>query len=149
MKARKIWSDYKFTFYAVAPEVKMEFPYVETIPAGFPSPADDFMEIPLDITGLLIRNPSATFFARVAGNSMEDVGIGDGDILVIDRSITPQEGKIAVCFVNGEFTVKRLHFEEDACYLQPANPRYKPIKVTEENDFIIWGIVTYVIKSLL
>jgi DNA polymerase V len=149
MKAQKIWSDYRLTFYALDEKARMEFPYVETIPAGFPSPADDFMEMPLDISRLLIRNPSSTFFARVAGNSMEDVGIGDGDILVIDKSLLPAEGRIAVCYVDGEFTVKRLHFENDVCYLVPANPRYKPIKVTEENNFIIWGIVTYVIKSLV
>lgn len=149
MKARKIWSNRRFTFYAVDEQAVMELPYVETIPAGFPSPADDFMEMPLDISRLLIRNPSATFFARVAGNSMEDVGIGDGDILVIDKSLQPAEGRVAVCYVDGEFTVKRLHFEEDVCYLMPANPKYKPIKVTADNDFIIWGIVTFVIKSLL
>lgn len=147
-QAKKVWADATWSIYAISEQAAREFPFVETIAAGFPSPADDFAEMPLDITKLLIRNPSATFFARVAGNSMQDAGIGDGDILVIDRSLTPAEGKIAVCFVDGEFTVKRLHFEKDACYLMPANPDYPPIKVTEDNDFIIWGMVTYVIKSV-
>ncbi|MCX7696884.1 MAG: translesion error-prone DNA polymerase V autoproteolytic subunit [Bacteroidales bacterium] len=135
--------------YSASSEAACEFPFVETIAAGFPSPADDFAEMPLDIAKLLIRNPSATFFARVAGNSMQDAGIGDGDILVIDRSLSPAEGRIAVCFLDGEFTVKRLHFEKDICYLMPAHSDYPPIMVTADNDFIIWGIVTYVIKSVL
>lgn len=136
------------TFYTADTETHIEIPYVETLKAGFPSPADDFIEVPLDLNRALIKNPSATFFARVSGNSMQDVNISDGDLLIIDRSIPPAEGKIAVCFVDGEFTVKRLHFEKDVCYLMPANPDYPPIKVTKENEFIIWGIVTHVIKAV-
>ncbi len=118
------------------------------VKSRIPSPADDFIEVPLDLNRALIKNPSATFFARVSGNSMQDVNISDGDLLIIDRSIPPAEGKIAVCFVDGEFTVKKLHFEKDVCYLIPANPDYPPIKVTKENEFIIWGIVTHVIKAV-
>jgi len=122
--------------------------YVETIKAGFPSPADDYYESHLDLNELLIKNKASTFFAKVSGNSMEKAGISDGDILIIDRSIEPSDGKIAVCFIDGEFTLKRLHIKNNECYLMPENDNYKPIKITPENEFIIWGIVTYVIKKL-
>jgi DNA polymerase V len=78
---------------------------------------------------------------------MQDEGIDDGDIMIIDKSLEPQDGKIAVCFIDGEFTVKKIKIEKDACYLIPANTNYKPIKVTEDNEFLIWGMVTYVIKK--
>lgn len=148
MQIKKI-AEYKiFTFYSADVNSHTEIPLVEKVKAGFPSPADDFIEVPLDLNKALIKNPSATFFARVAGNSMQDAQISDGDLLVIDRSLRPTEGKIAVCFIDGEFTVKKLHFKDDCCYLMPANEQYKPIKVTKENEFLIWGIVTHVIKSM-
>jgi len=148
MRIKKITASKTLTFYSSEINTSLEIPMIETIKAGFPSPADDFIEVPLDLNKALIKNPSATFFARVSGNSMENANISDGDLLVIDRSILPQDGKIAVCFVDGEFTVKRLHFKGDECYLMPANEKFKPIKVTKENEFIIWGIVTHVIKSM-
>ncbi|MCX7955357.1 MAG: translesion error-prone DNA polymerase V autoproteolytic subunit [Bacteroidales bacterium] len=138
----------KLSFYYVQNSKQVAVPYVETIKAGFPSPADDFVATPLDLNELLIKNKSSTFFARVTGNSMEDAGISDGDILVIDRSIEPSDNRIAVCFIDGEFTVKRLSVKNNECYLLPANPKYKPIKITADNEFIIWGIVTYVIKKV-
>ena len=118
------------------------------ISAGFPSPADDFKEQRLSLDDELIRNKEATFFARVSGQSMINAGLDDNDLLVIDRSIEPQHNKIAVCFIDGDFTVKRLRVEADGVWLQPENPNYKPIKVTESNEFIIWGIVTNVIKKV-
>ncbi len=148
MKVRKISQDKKLVFYSADLSSVLELPLIETIKAGFPSPADDFIEIPLDLNKALIKNPSATFFARVVGNSMQDVNIHDGDILIIDRSIIPSNGKIAVCFVDGEFTVKKLLFKKNECYLIPANENLKPIKVTKENQFIIWGIVTHIIKAV-
>ncbi|MGQ9846162.1 MAG: LexA family protein [Bacteroidales bacterium] len=148
MLIKKIAKHKTFTFYSTDINSHLEIPLIEKIKAGFPSPADDFIELPLDLNKALIKNPSATFFARVSGNSMQDAQISDGDLLIIDRSLPPTEGKIAVCFVDGEFTVKKLHFENDSCYLMPANDKYKPIKVTKDNDFIIWGIVTHVIKSM-
>ena len=123
--------------------------FVDTgISAGFPSPADDFKEQRLSLDDELIRNKEATFFARVSGQSMINAGLDDNDLLVIDRSLEPQHNKIAVCFIDGEFTVKRLRVETDGVWLQPENPNYKPIKVTETNEFIIWGIVTNVIKKV-
>ncbi len=118
------------------------------ISAGFPSPAMDFMDVSIDLNQLMIKHPSATFFGRVQGTSMLDAGISDGDLLVIDRSLSPANNKIAVCFVDGEFTIKRIQKEVDCCWLMPANEKYKPIKVTKDNDFLVWGIVTHVIKKV-
>ncbi|MCF2874463.1 MULTISPECIES: LexA family protein [unclassified Tenacibaculum] len=118
------------------------------ISAGFPSPADDFRETRISLDEELIKNKEATFFAKVSGQSMIGAGLDDNDLLVIDRSITPTNNKIAVCFLDGEFTVKRLRVEGDEVWLQPENPDYPIIKITEENNFIIWGIVTNVIKKV-
>ena len=120
----------------------------EKISAGFPSPADDFKELRISIDQEVVRNEEATFYARVSGESMQGAGLDDGDLLVIDRSIEPKNGKIAVCCIDGEFTVKRLKVVEDGVFLIPENPKYQPIKVTEENELIIWGIVTYVVKKV-
>ena len=123
--------------------------YIDTgISAGFPSPAEDFKQERLSLDDELIKNKEATFFARVSGQSMIDAGLSDNDLLVIDRSLSPAHNKIAVCFLDGEFTVKRLKVEKDEIWLQPENKNYQPIKITEENDFVIWGIVTNVIKKV-
>tara|TARA_B110000902_G_C14126564_1_gene520304 strand:+ start:96 stop:536 length:441 start_codon:yes stop_codon:yes gene_type:complete len=123
--------------------------YFDTgISAGFPSPAEDFKQERLSLDNELIKNKEATFFARVSGQSMVDAGLSDNDLLVIDRSLSPAHNKIAVCFLDGEFTVKRLKVEKDEVWLQPENKNYQPIKITEENDFVIWGIVTNVIKKV-
>ena len=123
--------------------------YIDTgISAGFPSPAEDFKQERLSLDNELIKNKEATFFARVSGQSMIDAGLSDNDLLVIDRSLSPAHNKIAVCFLDGEFTVKRLKVEKDEVWLQPENKNYQPIKITEENDFVIWGIVTNVIKKV-
>ncbi len=118
------------------------------ISAGFPSPADDFKEIRISLDKELVKNTEATFYAKVSGDSMQGAGLSDGDLLVIDRSIEPSNNKIAVCFVDGEFTVKRIKIELKKIYLMPENKNYSPIKINEENELIIWGIVTYVIKKL-
>ena len=111
----------------------------EGISAGFPSPADDFKEFRISIDREVVKNEEATFYARVSGESMQGTGLDDGDLLVIDRSLEPQDNKIAVCFIDGEFTVKRLKVEENCVYLMPENPKYQPIKVNEDNELIIWG----------
>ena len=118
------------------------------ISAGFPSPADDFKETRISLDKEIVKNKEATFYARVSGESMVGAGLDDGDLLIIDRSLDPKNGKIAVCFIDGEFTVKRVKIEKDHVYLIPENKRYDPIKVTEENEFIVWGIVTYVVKKI-
>ena len=119
----------------------------EGIRAGFPSPAQDYMEQAIDLNKELIRHPASTFYGRVAGDSMRDEGIEEGDILVIDKSLELQDDDLAVCFVDGEFTVKRVRLEPDAAWLVPSNPDYPLIKVTKDNEFIVWGIVTYTIKK--
>tara|TARA_B100001029_G_C14971063_1_gene400250 strand:+ start:324 stop:755 length:432 start_codon:yes stop_codon:yes gene_type:complete len=118
------------------------------ISAGFPSPADDFKEIRISLDKELVKNEEATFYARVSGDSMQGAGLENGDLLIIDRSIEPSNNKIAVCFVDGEFTVKRIKIESKKVYLMPENKKYSPIEINEENELIIWGIVTYVIKKL-
>tara|TARA_Y100000768_G_scaffold365163_1_gene326183 strand:+ start:408 stop:839 length:432 start_codon:yes stop_codon:yes gene_type:complete len=118
------------------------------ISAGFPSPADDFKETRISLDRELVRNRESTFYARVSGESMIEAGLNDGDLLVIDRSLDAGNGKIAVCLVDGEFTVKRIKKEKDKFYLMPENNKYKPIELKEENELIIWGVVEYVIKKV-
>jgi len=118
------------------------------ISAGFPSPADDFKEIRISLDNELVKNRDATFYARVSGESMIGAGLDDGDLLVIDRSLFPENGKIAVCLVDGEFTVKRIVQEDGKLYLKAENEKYKPIELKEENELIIWGVVEYVIKKV-
>tara|TARA_B100001248_G_scaffold229889_1_gene189518 strand:+ start:708 stop:1139 length:432 start_codon:yes stop_codon:yes gene_type:complete len=118
------------------------------ISAGFPSPADDFKEVRISLDKELIKNSESTFYARVSGNSMENAGLCDGDLIVIDRSLNIENNKIAVCFLDGEFTVKRIIKKNQKIYLKPENKNFKEIEISEENELIIWGVVTYVIKSL-
>lgn len=139
----------KLTFFKPDLNSETTIPLVShRVSAGFPSPALDFMETSIDLNKVLVENKIATFYVQVEGNSMIDAGIQDKDILVVDRSIEPRNNKIAICLVDGEFTVKRIKVDADCLWLMPENPNYKPIKVTEENQLIIWGIVTYVIKKL-
>lgn len=115
--------------------------------AGFPSAALDFDETRIDLNKELIGHPATTFFGRVRGDSMRDAGIGDGDLLVIDKGLDPVSGKVAVCFIDGEFTLKRILIEKGKTWLMPANPDYPPIEIKDTNDFRVWGIVTYSIKK--
>ena len=120
----------------------------EGISAGFPSPADDFKEIRISLDRELVKNQESTFYARVSGDSMIEAGLDDGDLIIIDRSLDPENGKIAICFVDGEFTVKRIKKEKNKLFLMPQNKKYKPIEIKEENELIIWGVVEYVIKKV-
>ncbi|MDI9337830.1 MAG: translesion error-prone DNA polymerase V autoproteolytic subunit [Alphaproteobacteria bacterium] len=121
------------------------FPF--SISAGFPSPALDFTENAIDLNAHLIAHPTATYFGRVQGESMKNAGINDGDLLVIDKSIRPSDGKIAVCYLQGEFTLKRLKIENQVLWLMPENEHYKPLKIEADMDLVIWGIVTFIIKK--
>lgn len=138
--------------------------------AGFPSPAQDYMNSFIDLNKELVRHPAATFFVRVVGDSMVDADVNEGDVLVVDKSIEPKEGDMAVCFLDGEFALKFISFRNPAgascpvkaskpgvsydilrhqrLWLLPANEKYPPIEVTESNDFTVWGVVTYVIKKV-
>ena len=137
------------TFYVPKKTNKLGAILIDTgISAGFPSPADDFKQERLSLDEVLIKNKEATFFARVSGQSMIGAGLDDNDLLIIDRSLEPIHNKIAVCFLDGEFTVKRLKVTKEGVWLQPENSNYEPIKITEDNTFVIWGIVTNVIKKV-
>lgn len=122
------------------------------VKAGFPSPAGDFIFDTIDLNRELIKDPDTTFLARVSGSSMQDMRIYDGDLILIDRSIAPSNGKIAVCYIDGEFTLKRLEIIKEAgeikkILLCPENADFAPIEVSPENDFLIWGILTYAITK--
>jgi DNA polymerase V len=119
--------------------------FQESVSAGFPSPAQDYIENSLDLNELMIKHPSSTFFVRVQGDSMRGAGIFSSDILVVDRSLEAVNGKIIVAIVNGEFTVKRLVIERDRVRLVPANALYSAIDIHPDLDFQVWGVVTYVI----
>ena len=134
--------------YSASSESELELPVISGgISAGFPSPAMDFIDLTIDLNKHVVKHPSSTFYGRVKGESMKDEGINDGDLLVIDKSLEPTDGKIAICYIDGEFTVKKIKLEKEVCWLMPANKDYQPIKVTKDNDLIIWGIVTHVLKS--
>lgn len=138
----------KIEVYSSNTETTLELPFVDAgISAGFPSPALDFIDLTIDLNKHLIKNPSATFYGRVKGVSLINAGIDDGDLLIIDRSVQPSNNKIAVCFIDGEFTAKRIHIFQNEVWLIPENDNYPTLKVTEDNQFLVWGIVTHVIKS--
>ncbi|MBR5603187.1 MAG: translesion error-prone DNA polymerase V autoproteolytic subunit [Bacteroidales bacterium] len=125
--------------------------FIDTvIKAGFPSPAQDYISGTIDLNRELIRHKETTFLARVSGNSLQDAGICDGDIIVIDKSLEAKNGDFVVAFVDGEFTLKEFRFDEaeNCAWLIPHNKDYEPIKVTEENEFLVWGVLTYTIKQL-
>ena len=127
----------------------MELPFFDTkVQAGFPSPAEDHLEQRLDLNSLVIENPSATFFVRVAGESMKDAGINDGDILVVDRSIENWENRIVVAVIDSEFTIKRFTHQNESVVLKPENPDYPSIKIASETDFSVWGVVCWTLKKL-
>ena len=117
------------------------------VSAGFPSPADDYIERLLDLNELLIKNPPATFFVKVAGDSMTGAGINDGDILIVDRSIEATNRKIVIAAVNGELTVKRLVKKNTSCSLVAENSNYESLEINEESQCEIWGVVTSVIHQ--
>lgn len=124
--------------------LKLSF-FLTPVQAGFPSPADDYVEKSLDLNELLITHPAATFFVRVEGESMRDANIFPGDVLIVDRSLPPENRKIVVAILNGEFTLKRLSIEGESITLLPENPAFPPIPITEEMEFEVWGVVSYVI----
>ena len=121
--------------------------YTSRIAAGFPSPADDHLEAPLDLNEHLVKHPAATFVVRVDGDSMTGAGIYNGDLLVVDRSLDAKSGSVVVAVVNGEMTVKRLLIDRKRIRLVPENPAYKPIEIREVSDLVIWGVVAHVIRS--
>lgn len=129
----------------------IDISFVDTvIKAGFPSPAQDYLTGSIDLNRELIRHKETTFLARVSGNSLQEAGICDGDIVIIDKSLEANNGDFVVAFIDGEFTLKEFRYDDsDKCaWLIPHNKDYAPIKVTDENDFVVWGVLTYTIKQL-
>jgi len=136
----------KGNFQPVEPSLHPAFPFYNcTIPAGFPSPASDYIEDTIDLNELLIKTPSATFFVRVEGESMINAFIPPKALLIVDRSIHPGSGDVIIAVVNGEFTVKRLRKSFDAIILEPANEKFPSITITEEMNFQVWGVVSKII----
>lgn len=148
MPILKLLKGKELEIFSAETENVLELPILPfQISAGFPSPALDFIDLSIDLNKQLIEHPSATFYGRVKGESMKNAGINDGDLLVIDKSIEPTDGKIAVCYLDGEFTLKRIKITPDGLWLMAENESYKSIKIEEGNNLTIWGIVTYIIKK--
>lgn len=140
----------KFEPYAIDQSASGEGQMLSEVKAGFPSPAEDIRE-KLDLMKLLVRHKASTFFFRVSGVSMVDDAMDEGDIIIVDRAVEPYDGCKAVCFIDGEYTVKRMEIRDQSVRLMPANEnntKYRPIEVTAENSFMVWGVVTYVIKKM-
>jgi DNA polymerase V len=130
-------------------DVRMEISFSEnTVAAGFPSPAEDYVDRKLDLNEYLIKHPSSTFFVRVSGQSMTGAGIHDGDLLIVDRSAAVADNKVVIGVVNGDFTVKRIRKKGKQIFLQPENPSFKEIEIVAGMDFSIWGVVIYVIHKV-
>ena len=140
----------KFQPYSLDYDVPAGGELLGEVKAGFPSPAEDICE-KLDLIKLLVRHKASTFFFRVSGVSMVDADMDEGDIIIVDRALQPYNNCKAVCFIDGEYTVKRMEIGEDRVRLMPANENntiYQPIEITAENNFMVWGVVTYVIKKM-
>lgn len=135
--------------YGCDVSTKLELPlYLCPAAAGFPSPADDHLDTNLDLNAFLVNSPASTFFLRASGNSMTGASINDGDLMVVDRSFEALHDDIIIAVVNGEITVKRLHWIDEEILLIPENSNYKPIAITENSEFQIWGVVTDVIHCV-
>ena len=138
----------RLQMFSANAEALVDVPFGGSLRAGFPSPAQDYTSEAINLGKILVRDNETTFYARVEGNSMYEAGICDGDLVVIDKSIEASEGDIVAAFIDGEFTLKRFHVDtnEGCAWLMPANADFKPIKVTEENNFMVWGVMTFCIR---
>ena len=140
----------KFEPHSLDYDVPAEGQLLGDVKAGFPSPAEDVRE-KLDLIKLLVKHKASTFFFRVSGVSMVDASMDEGDIIIVDRAVDPYNNCKAVCFIDGEYTVKRIEILDGTVRLMPANDstdKYKPIEVNQDNNFMVWGVVTYVIKKM-
>ena len=118
------------------------------IHAGFPSPAQDYIESGIDLNKELVRHKASTFYGRVVGDSMTEAGIEEGDIIVIDKSLDARDGDLVVCYLDGEFAIKYLHIDGGDVVLVAGNKAYAPIRLSQSDDFRVWGVVTYIIKKM-
>jgi DNA polymerase V len=148
IRLKKINTNKNFEFFSVDAQSPLGLPLFDSpISAGFPSPADDYIDLSLDLNKQLIEHPSATFYVRVKGSSMKNAHIANGDILIVDRSLEARNNDIVLCVLNGEFTVKKLLMRNKEIYLIPENENFEPIKINETMDFQVWGVVSFVIHD--
>lgn len=143
--------DVKLQIYSADLATVLELPFVDAgIKAGFPSPAQDYLTDSIDLNRDIIKHKESTFYGRVDGDSMKDAGMGDGDIIVVDKVLEARDGDFVVAFLDGDYTIKEFRKDKsgDFGWLVPHNRDYSPIKVTAENNFIIWGVVTFTIKKM-
>ena len=134
--------------FSIDQEISLDIPFFDNqVPAGFPSPAQDYIDLDLDLHNYLVKNPSSTFCVRVTGESMRDAGINSGDIMLVDRSLDPKNRSIVLAVVDNEFTVKRVNVSQEGLFLMPENTDFNPIKITPEMNFQVWGVVTYIIHK--
>ena len=140
-----------YVYVVAVPDVSTPYAcllFLVPVSAGYPSPADDYLDGSLDLNQHLIQHPTATFFVRVAGESMREAGIHSGDVLIVDRALTPTDGSVVIAVVNSELTVKRLSKQRGKLVLMPANQQYPPLPITKATAFEVWGVVTYVIHRV-
>jgi len=148
LRLNKISESEELEFYSAETTTELKIPLFESgVSAGFPSPADDYLDLPIDLNEFLIKHPAATFYVRVKGNSMEGAGIRNGDLLIVDRAEEPRNKSIVLGIIDGEFTVKRIKKKGSDLYLMPDNPEFKPIKINDNMNFQVWGVVTYVVHK--
>tara|TARA_B110000467_G_C18262973_1_gene447452 strand:- start:433 stop:897 length:465 start_codon:yes stop_codon:yes gene_type:complete len=148
MKPKLINSNNKLAFYAMDDSKLSEIPmYGDAVPAGSPSPAQDYLDMDLNLHDFLVQNPADTFCVRAIGDSMIDANIQSGDVMVVDKALEPSNNDIVLAVLDGEFTVKHIRKSEGELYLMPANENYQPIKITEGVDFKVWGVVTFIIQK--
>lgn len=147
-KLKNIHKGQHLSFYSLDSDV-LDIPFYQSnVPAGFPSPAEDFMDLDLNLQAYLVQHPSATFCVRVTGDSMQNAGIFSGDVMVVDRALEPKNNTIVLAVLDGEFTVKRIQKKGSQLFLKPENQTFKPIEITEEMDFKVWGVVTHIIHKV-
>jgi len=149
MKIKELNKEGRVTFLRIDEEGLRKVPMFEqAVQCGFPSPADDFLDLDINLNDYLVKHKSATFCVRVNGNSMEDDGIQSGDILIVDRAEEKKDNSIVLAVIDNEFTVKRIKKSGEKLFLNPANENYQPIEITKDMNFQIWGLVTFVIHEL-
>ncbi len=147
-KLNRIHVSKEFSFYSVG-EKTIDVPFYQSnVPAGFPSPAENFMDLDLSLQDYLVQNPSATFCVRVTGDSMKNAGISSGDVMIVDRALEPKNNTIVLAVLDGEFTVKRIQKKANELFLKPENKDFKAIQITEEMNFQVWGVVTHIIHKV-
>ena len=147
-KLKRIQVGKELSFYSMDEKV-LDIPFYQSnVPAGFPSPAEDFMDLDLNLQEHLVQHPSATFCVRVTGDSMENAGIFSGDVMVVDRALESKNNSIVLAVLDGEFTVKRIQKRAGKLYLKPENKNFSPIEIIEEMNFQVWGVVTHIIHKV-